>query len=295
MTLYTLVESNRRKTWFFLLFFSLLFLMVGWGFSYYYNSISLLLIFAVIVMVQGWVSYYHSDSIALLTAQAVPADDVLPPEQLKRVSRILTNLCLASGLPEPRLFVIPDTAMNAFAAGRDKDHSVLAVTAGLVSNLNDNELSGVMAHELGHIGNEDIRLMGMVMVMAGLIALVSDFFLRTMHFRGRSNRDGDSILLIVALIFAILAPLAATMIQLAISRKREFMADATGVLITRYPDGLINALKKISQDMEPLEVANRGNAHLYFANPLKSQFMAGLFSTHPPIEERIAALEQGSR
>lgn len=294
MTLYTQISDNRRKTVFFLLLFGLLFLAVGYIVAWYFNSSVILVVAAIWVIIQGLISYNYSDKIALLTSGAVPLEEGLSSDQAKRVKRMVTNLCISAGLPEPKLYLIVDSALNAFATGKGKQNASLAVTAGLVSKLNDSELEGVLAHELAHIGNEDIRLMSMVMVMAGMIALVSDFFLRSMWFEDRESRN-SGVMLVVALVLAILAPLAATLIQLAISRKREFLADSTGALITRYPDGLISALQKISGDTEPLEVANRGNAHMYFANPLHKQFLAGLFSTHPPIEERIKALEQGSR
>lgn len=297
MTLYTQVSSNRFKTVFYLFLFSLLFLGLAWGVSWYFGSPDILMIAAVIVIIQGVVSFWFSDKIALLASNAKPLEEALSPAQAQRVRRLMENLSITAGIATPRLYVIPDTAMNAFATGRDQKHAAIAVTAGLVEKLNDNELSGVLAHELSHIGNEDIRLMSMVMVMAGLIALISDLALRHM-FWGRSrdndNNGGGAAMILIALALAILAPLAATLIQLAISRKREFMADATGVLITRYPEGLISALKKISGDTEPLEVANRGNAFMYFTNPLSKQWLAGLFATHPPVEQRIDALKKGS-
>lgn len=294
MTLYTQVSSNRFKTAFYLVLFSLLFLGLAYVVSLYYGSVDIVAIAAVIVIIQGIASYWFSDSIALVAAKARPIDG---DPRGGRIHRLTENLCITAGLPVPRIFLIDDTAMNAFATGRGKDHAAIAVTTGLADRLDDNELAGVIAHELSHIGNEDIRLMGMVMVMAGLIALISDIFLRNMFWgrrRDNGNNDGGAILIVIALVLAILAPIAATLIQLAISRKREYMADATGVLITRYPEGLIGALKKIGGDEEPLEVANRGNAFMYFSNPLHSQWFSGLFSTHPSIESRIEALSEGS-
>lgn len=294
MTLYTQVSKNRFKTFFFLFLFSLLFLAVGWVASYIFEMPAILTVVAVVVIVQGFVSYWYSDSIALAASAAKPLQGALAPAQVKRVERITENLALTAGLPMPRLYVIPDSAMNAFATGRDAKRGVVAVTAGLVENLDDNELAGVIAHELSHIGNEDIRLMSMVMVMAGLIALVADLILRNMFFHRGDRENNNGVILLIGLALAILAPLAATLIQLAISRKREFMADANAVLLTRYPEGMISALRKIGGDKEPLEVANRGNAHMYFSNPLKGQWLANLFATHPPIEQRIQALETGS-
>lgn len=295
MTLYTQVAQNRTKTIFYLVVYALLTLAVGYLVSWYFNSPSILFIFGIITVIQGLVSYWQSDKIALAVSRAVPLDST----RYAPVYRVVENLTIAAGLPMPRLYLINDSAMNAFATGRDAKHAAVAMTSGLLEGLNQNELEGVLAHELSHIGNEDIRLMSMVMVMAGLIALVSDFFLRSLWWGGGSRRrseDGDNsgILLIIAIALAVLAPIAATLIQLAISRRREYLADATGVLITRYPEGLISALKKIASDKEPLEVANRATAHMYFSNPLKGQALANLFSTHPPITDRIAALERAS-
>ena len=293
MTLYTQVSSNRNKTWVFLGVYVLLILALGFVISQVYGSPDILLIAGVIALVQGWVSFRYSDTIALAAARAVPMEQ----SQYPQVYKIVQNLSITAGLTMPALYILNDTAINAFATGRDPKHASIAVTAGAIERLNENELTGVLAHELSHIGNEDIRLMGMVMVMAGLIALVSDLFLRSLWFGGgrrRGNDDSGQIFLLIAVVLTILAPIAATLIQLAISRKREYLADANGVLLTRYPEGLINALRKIDADEDPLEVANRGTAHMYIANPLKRQWFASLFDTHPPIEDRIKALEEGS-
>ena len=293
MTLYTQVASNRRKTIFFLLFYSLLTIAVGYAVAWYFGSDIFLLIFGVIAVVQGFVGYWWSDSVALSAARAYPMDQSQYPE----VYKIVQNLSITAGLPMPRLFLIPDQAMNAFATGRDAKHAAIAMTEGLVQRLNTNELQGVLAHELSHVGNEDIRLMSLITVMAGLIALLSHFFLRASFWGGgRRNDDtgGGGLLAILAIVGVILAPIASTLIQLAISRRREFMADANGVLLTRYPEGLISALRKIGGADEPVAEANSATAHMYFSNPLANGGLAKLFSTHPPIADRIAALEKGS-
>lgn len=295
MTLYTQVSANRAKTVIYLGVYVVLIFIVGYVISAFYGNYDILLIAGIIAIVQGWVSLYYADSIALATAGAQPMD----PETYANVYRIVENLSITAGLMQPRLFVIPDQAINAFATGRDQKHAALAVTQGAIDRLDENELTGVLAHELSHIGDEDIRLTGMVMIMAGVIALVSDIFLRSLWWGGgrRSNdNNGDSgqILIILAIALAILAPIAATLIQLAISRRRESMADANGVLLTRYPQGLIGALRKIEGDSDELKAANRGTAHMYFANPLHGHWFSSLFDTHPPIEDRIRALEQGS-
>ena len=296
MTLYTQVSSNRRKTAYFLFIYGLLILAIGYAASYYFNSPAILVFAAILTIGQGIASYWYSDSISLAVSGAVPLAES-SPATVQRVQRIVDNLCITAGLPKPRIYIIPDSAMNAFATGRDPEHAALALTAGLVDRLNDNEIAGVVAHELSHVGNEDIRLMSMVSIMAGLIALLSDWMMRSFFWGGRRRDDensGGGYMMIIALVLAILAPIAATLIQLAISRKREFMADADAVLLTRYPEGLISALKKISGDTEPLEAANRATAHMYIANPLKGDAISKLFSTHPPVEERILALEKGS-
>ena len=298
MTLYTQVAANRTKTWLFLLVYIGLILVLGYVISLYYGSYSILEIAGVIAIVQGLVSFWFSDSIALIAARAIPLDKQAYPQ----VYKLVENLSITAGLTMPRLYLLQDSAMNAFATGRDAKHAAIAVTQGLLDRLKENELQGVLAHELSHVGNEDIRLSSMVMVMAGLIALTSDFFLRSMWWGGgrsrsdnNNNNDGSGpLLLIVGILLAVLAPLAATLIQLAISRRREYMADASGVLLTRYPEGLISALQKIGGDEEPLEAANRGTAHMYFANPLRGVSFAKLFDTHPPIADRIKALQQGS-
>jgi len=214
-------------------------------------------------------------------------------EPFLQLHRLVENLSITAGIPKPKIFLIDDSAPNAFATGRDPKHAAIAVTSGLLEKLNKNELEGVLAHELSHIGNYDIRLMTIVVVLYGIIALVSDFFLRSLWFRGRDrDSQGQAIFMLIGIVLAILAPIAALLIQLAISRKREYLADASGALLTRYPEGLASALEKISRDHEPLEVANRATAHLYITNPFKGQSITTLFSTHPPAEDRIKKLEE---
>ncbi|MFH2118724.1 MAG: M48 family metallopeptidase, partial [Candidatus Paceibacterota bacterium] len=215
---------------------------------------------------------------------------------------VTENICNSQKMPLPRLFVIDDTAMNAFATGRDPQRAVVCATTGLLSRLNRGEIEGVVAHELSHVKNYDIRLMSVVTVLVGLLALLSDWLLRMTYWGrgGRKNRESGQaqlILFAVGLVLALLSPLIAQLIKLAISRKREFLADASGVAITKNPNGLISALTKLDQDREPLEVANKATAHLYITNPLKNtsgavHLFANLFATHPPIEDRIATLKK---
>lgn len=251
----------------------------------------------VISGVASFVSYYFSDKIVLGISRARPAN----PKEDKLFTQVIENLCIGAGIPKPKLYVIEDSAPNAFATGRDPDHAVICATTGLLDKLNRTELEGVLAHEISHIRSYDIRLMSVVSVMVGLVALLADWFLRMSYFgRGGRDRDNDNagaIFLILGLIFAILSPIVAQLIQLAISRRREFTADAGSVEITRQPQGLISALEKISNDNEPLEAANKATAHLYIVNPFKNKSgravekLAGLFNTHPPIIERIKILK----
>jgi len=221
---------------------------------------------------------------------------LIKKEDAPELYRIVENLCITAGLPLPRIFIIDEMAPNAFATGRDAKRAVVAVTRGILEKLDRSELEGVIAHELSHIGNKDMLLQTVVVVLVGLVALLSDWFLRWSFFGGRRrNSDNDSgqlgaIMLIIGVILAILSPLIATLIQLAISRKREFLADASGALLTRYPEGLARALEKISQDQTPLRVANKATSHLFIANPFKGKKVSKLFMTHPPVEERTKAL-----
>jgi heat shock protein HtpX len=257
-------------------------------------DIDWLLPFAVLwSVVQAGTSYYYSDKIALAVSGAKQIEKAESPQ----LYRIVENLAITAGLPMPRLYLINDTAINAFATGRDPRHAAVAVTRGALERLENEELEGVLAHELSHVGNYDIRLSSMVVVLVGVLAMMSNFFLRSLWFRGDDSDDrsqGGNILMIVAIVFALLAPLVATLIQLAVSRKREYLADASGAMLTRYPEGLARALEKIAADSEPLEVANQSTAHLYIANPLKDYAgkINNLFSTHPPVEDRVRRLRE---
>ncbi|MEK7536659.1 MAG: M48 family metallopeptidase [Patescibacteria group bacterium] len=251
--------------------------------------------------ISTFVSYYYSDKIVLKISGARVANS----KEDRLFTSVAENLCIGAGLPKPKLYVIEDSAPNAFATGRDPEHAVICATTGLLDKLSRTELEGVIAHELTHIRNYDIRLMSIVSVMVGLIALLGDWFFRVRMFGGGNRRDNDNnqlgaIIMIVGILFAILSPIIATLIQLAISRRREFMADAGSVEITRQPQGLITALEKISKDTEPLEAANKATAHLYIVNPFKGGIkgsvntFANLFNTHPPLTERIATLQKMS-
>lgn len=269
---------------------------IGWFISFYYGNSSILIIAIIFSLVMNIVSYWYSDKISLALAGAKPADK----GQFRDLFQVTENLCITAGLPLPKIYIIDDLSPNAFATGRDKEHAAVAVTSGLLSILNRSELEGVIAHELSHIGNRDILLQTVVVVLVGFIAIIANIFTRSSFLGGRrrgGDREGgnqlEMILMIVGIVFVVLSPIIAQLIQLAISRKREFLADADGALLTRYPEGLASALLKISSVSQPLIHANNATAHLYISNPFGAgagKGIAKLFMTHPPVEERVAAL-----
>jgi len=295
----TYTEISRNKTQSLLLIFIFLLVITGLGFVFAraYNAPGILLIAVAFSTVSALISYFYSDQITLALSKAVPVDR----ESNQELYRLVENLTIAAGLPVPRIYIIDDTAPNAFATGRDPKHAVICFTTRILQKLDKTELEGVTAHELSHIGNYDIRFMTLVVVLVGIITLLADWFLRMSFFSGSRRRnndnDGGQIFMLVGLVLAILSPIIATLIKLAVSRRREYLADASGALLTRYPAGLTAALAKISTDSEPLEAANKATAHLYIANPLKGQrggvnWFAQLFNTHPPIEDRIKRLQE---
>lgn len=299
MTAYTEISANRFKTWLIMLLFTFFVTGVVYiftrGFGFSGPSALGFTGFALIVAgVMNFVSYYYSDRMVMAISRA---------KQIKKsdnptLFRTVENLCIAAGLPMPRIYIIDDSAPNAFATGRNPKHAAIAFTTGILDKLNKLELEGVTAHELSHVGNYDTRLMTVVAILVGTIALLADMYFRAQWF-GMGDRDNDrdsggAIFAVLAIVMAILAPIIGTLIQLAISRRRELLADASGALLTRNPEELATALLKISKDSEPLEVANRATAHLYIVNPFKGKQLksgfANLFNTHPPIEERVRAL-----
>lgn len=291
-TLYTEQSKNIRKTWLLVSVFLAVILGLGYFLSVYYNDPAILIVAFIFSLIMNITSFWFSDKIAIASAKAVPADE----KQYQELHRIIENLAITAGLPKPKIYIIPDMAPNAFATGRNKEHASVAVTQGLLQMLDRSELEGVIAHELSHIGNRDILLQSMVVVLVGFISLISHMFLRSMMWGGGS-RDSDSkgsnVLAIVGVVLLILSPIIAQLIQLAISRKREFLADASGALLTRYPDGLASALKKISGAEMVMSSANNATAHMYISNPFGPKAASGLsklFMTHPPTEERIKAL-----
>ncbi len=289
-TLYTHQVSNVRKTWFLMAGFLVVVIALGWLISQVWGNPAVLYVAVVFAIGMNFFSYWYSDKIVVALAGAKPASR----EEFFDLYTIVENLAITAGLPLPKIYIIPDSAPNAFATGRDAKHAVVAVTTGLLQILNKAELEGVIAHELSHIGNRDMLVSTVAVVLVGFVAILSDIFLRSrLHNFGGGDRDNKAggILLILAIVAAILAPLGATLLQLAISRKREFLADASGALLTRYPDGLASALQKIGEASVPLRRASNATAHLYIANPFGNRGgLNKLFMTHPPIQDRIKAL-----
>jgi heat shock protein HtpX len=273
---------------------------LGWFLSYYFNNSGILYFAVIFSLVMNFASYYWSDKIVLSMSGARPATDAEFPE----LHNVVENLAITAGLPKPKIYIMDEQAPNAFATGRNKEHAVVAVTTGLLRIMNRTELEGVIAHELAHVGNRDILLSTVVVVLVGMVSIVADFFIRSTWFGG-GRRGGDrggggaqAILMVVGVIFVILSPIIAKLIQLAVSRKREFLADASGALLTRYPEGLASALEKLGQYSQPMNHAHNATAHLFISNPFGAKALGGmskLFNSHPPIEERIRALRGEAR
>ena len=296
MTLYTNKESNIRKTWLLFTIFLIVVIGLGWIFSRIYGNPGILFFAVGFSILMSFLSYWYSDKIVIGLSKAKP----VTRENARELYNVVENLCITAGLPTPKIYLIEDSSPNAFATGRNPQHAVVAVSSGLLGVLDRSELEGVLAHELSHIGNRDMLLSTMVVVLVGFVALLSDIFLRSMFWRGvgSGNRDrggqAGAVLMLIGLILALLSPLIATLIRLAISRKREFLADASGALLTRYPEGLARALEKTEKYSKPMKYANKAMAHLYIANPFSTKNIAKLFMTHPPIEERVKALRDMS-
>lgn len=291
MTLYNQADKNTRLTWIYITGFLVFVIGVGYVFAGAMGNSVILYGAVIFSVIMSFGSYWWSDKIVLKMSNAKE----LTPKNNKEIYRLVENLCITAGLPVPKIYIIQDSAMNAFATGRDAEHGVICLTTGIIQQLEKAELEGVVAHELSHIGNRDILLSTVIVVLVGFVTLLADWFRHWAFWGGRGNNDNKNgqlqlILIILAVVLSILAPIAAVLMQLAISRKREFLADASGALLTRYPEGLARALEKISGDTEKLKVANRATAHLFIANPFKGKKIAKLFMTHPPIAERIAKL-----
>jgi heat shock protein HtpX len=307
MLTYDLINKNKRESWVLIFSFLIVITILGWVFAQVYQTNAILYIAVIFSLGSALFSYYYADSITLAVSKAQPVDR----QNNQELYRIVENLCIAAGIPTPKIYIIQDSAPNAFATGRDPKHAVICYTTGILQRLDKTELEGVTAHELSHIGNYDIRLMTLVVVLVGTITLLGNMFLRFGMFGGgRRSSKGDGnlglILFCIGILLAILSPIIATLIKLAVSRQREYLADASGALLTRYPEGLASALEKISVDPTPLAEANNATAHLYIVNPFHQDngpmaaqatgnhgargWLAGLFNTHPPIADRVKRL-----
>lgn len=296
MNLYSQINSNKRKTAILVIGLFAFVALVVYLFAqaYGYSPLAVTGIAMIATAIYALIGYFASDKMILAMSGA---REITTKDQAPELFNLVENLCLGSGLPRPKIYIIEDSAPNAFATGRDPQHAAVCFTSGILAKLDRAELEGVVAHELSHIKNYDIRLTSLVVILVGVIAIIADFFIR-MSFFSSVNRDndrnsGNAIFLIIGIILAIVAPIIATIIKLAISRQREYLADASAAYLTRNPEGLARALEKINQDQEPLEAANNATASLYIANPLKGSakdFMSGLFDTHPPITERVKRL-----
>ncbi len=289
--MYSQITSNKRKSLLLILAFLILVLGLGWLLDASYGSDGgILLIAAAYASVTTLVAYYAGDKMALLASGAAE----ITKEDAPEVWRLVENLCIANGQPMPKIYLIQDPAPNAFATGRTPETASVAFTTGLLARLDRTELEGVAAHELSHIKNYDTRVMTIVVVLVGVVALMSDLFLRSSLHGGSDDRKrGGGVLLVISLVAIVLAPIIANLVKLAVSRRREYLADASGSLLTRYPEGLARALEKISSYQGPLQRAHSATAHLYIANPFGSNgFLAELLSTHPPVEKRISALRR---
>ena len=300
VSLYTQESRNIWKTWIYMFFFVFLFAIVGFALAFYYQDVNIFYIAIIFSLIINLFSFWYSDKIALSMAGARE----ITKNEYPDFWNVAENLSITAGLPMPKLYVVDDPIPNAFATGRNKNHSAIAATTGLLSMLSKTELEGVVAHEMSHIGNRDILLSTIVVIMVSAISFLSQIFFRSRFFSGGRDRDsnGNGIMLVLSIVAIILAPIAATIIQLAISRKREFLADASGALLTRYPEGLASALQKISQFHQPLIHANNATAHMYIINPMglngdlnedeeeKVSWFSKIFMTHPPVKERVQAL-----
>jgi heat shock protein HtpX len=291
-TLYSLREKNIRKTWILMALFLIFVITLGWVFGQVYNNPIIFYTLTILSILMSWLSYFYSDKMVI----AMTGAKEVSRENYRELYNIVENLCITAGLPMPKIYIINDPQPNAFATGRNPKNSAIAVTSGLLEILDRSELEGVIAHELSHIGNYDMLVSTIAVTLYGIVAMISDMFLRMSFYLNRSRDNRQSpIFMIIAMVGAILAPLAALLIQLAISRKREFLADASGALLTRYPEGLASALEKIGRYNRPMRNVSTATAHLFFDDPLKSNKnlssrILNLFQTHPPIEQRIKAL-----
>lgn len=282
--MYSEIAANKRKTFYILFGFIAFVALLAVGYGYYVGNFGFTVGILIGAVIYAAITYYSGSKMALSVNGAVEIQKSDNP----RLWRVVENLSITEGMPMPKVYIMNDPAPNAFATGRDPQHSAVCATTGLLEIMTDTELEGVMAHELGHVKNYDIRVSMIAFALSAIISLIADFIIRTIWFSDNKNSSGPFIIL--GIVAAVLSPIVATMIQLAISRRREFLADATGALTTRYPEGLASALEKISKYGSGTLKQNTSTAHMFFANPLKGKSVSNLFATHPPVEERIARL-----
>jgi len=291
VNLYKEQGRNVAKTWVLMSVFLVVIIVIGWFISWYYNSPGILYFAIIFSLLMNLYAYWNSDKAVLKITGAKP----VTRQGYFDLYNTVGNLSITAGLPMPKIYVIPDEMPNAFATGRDKEHAVVVVSEGLLKILEKPELEGVIAHELAHIGNRDILLQTVIVILVGFITLLSDMFIRSSFRGGRRDSNGGGIIVIIGIILVVLSPIVASLMQLAISRKREFLADATGSMLTRYPEGLASALEKIAENsIRPMKKANHATAHLFISNPYgrknKKGFLHRIFSTHPDVKERVAVL-----
>ncbi|PJE64971.1 protease [Candidatus Saccharibacteria bacterium CG10_big_fil_rev_8_21_14_0_10_47_8] len=287
--MYEQISSNKRRTVVLLVFFLALLWGLAWVISQSTGQPGLFFIIGIFALSYAVFSYFAGSKMAI----AVNGAQQIQKKDNPRLWRTVENLAITEGLPMPKVYIMNDLAPNAFATGRDPAHGVVCATTGLLQIMDDNELEGVIAHELGHVKNYDVRVTTLAFALVGVISLIADFFLHISFWGGRGDRENNNqIMIFLAIFAAIIAPIAASLLQLAISRRREYLADATGALTTRYPEGLASALEKIASHGSALKKQNTSTAHMFFVNPLKGKSLAGLFSTHPPVEARIKALRE---
>jgi len=292
VNIYNEQDKNIRKTWLLMFFFLVVVILVGWGISWYTETPAVLYVAVIVAILMNFFSYWYSDKIVIAMTRAKPVTNESHPDYWN----VVENLSITAGLPMPKLYVVNDPAPNAFATGRNPKHAAVAATTGLLQILDRTELEGVMAHELSHIGNRDMLVSTIAVTLVGFVAIIADIFWRVSFFGGNrdNNGKGNAIFMVIAIVGVILAPLAAQLIHFAISRRREYLADASGALLTRFPEGLARALGKISSYKAPMRHTSHATAHLFISNPFGAEGFTGfvnkLFSTHPPVQERINAL-----
>lgn len=289
--MYSAIAANKRNTVIIMIFFVILIGGLGWLISELYGGGYFITAGVVIgALFYTLLQYFIADKVAL----SINGAHQIEKRDNPRLYRIVENLSITTGMPMPKVYVIEDPAPNAFATGRDPNHASVAATTGLLNIMDDTELEAVMAHELGHVQNYDIRVTMIVFGLVSIVGLIADIMLRLMWFGGNDRRDVPPAMYLLGIVAAILTPLIAMLVQLAVSRQREYLADATGAMTTRHPEGLANALTKIGHYGSSMKRQNSSTAHLFFANPLKGATISKLFSTHPPVKDRVARLRKMS-